>query len=127
MNKRCYQVNSPTFRNHGGRGITVCVRWRNSFENFLTDMGECSEGLTLERQNNNGNYEPDNCVWDTPAAQARNRRNTRMITYNSETMCLKDWADRFDTYPTTLARRLEHSSVRQVFDQPRIYKRRIKL
>lgn len=66
----------PNASNYALRGITVCERWK-VFENFLEDMGECPEGLTLERKNVNGNYEPGNCVWADWTTQARNKRSLK--------------------------------------------------
>ena len=74
MRQRCSNPNATAYASYGGRGITVCDRWQE-FENFLADMGERPEGLSLERVNNNGNYEPGNCVWATRKAQAANRRH----------------------------------------------------
>jgi len=77
MKTRCYNPNNKRFAAYAGRGIAVCDRWRNSFENFLADMGEKPLGLTLERINNEQGYSPDNCKWATYSEQNRNRRSWR--------------------------------------------------
>jgi hypothetical protein len=92
MLSRCRTDSHPSTMQYKGRGITVCDRWL-SFENFLSDMGERPDGKSIERVNNNGNYEPDNCCWATTHDQSRNRQQTHMITYNGKTQCLKDWAN----------------------------------
>ena len=75
MKKRCLNSNSHRFHNYGGRGIGVCDRWL-CFSSFLADMGECTQGMQLDRINNENGYEPNNCRWTTPAENSRNTRRT---------------------------------------------------
>jgi hypothetical protein len=77
MRARCYDPGHKAYRHYGGRGITVCERWLNSFESFLADMGLKPDDLSIERINNDGNYEPGNCKWATLSEQNSNRRAYR--------------------------------------------------
>ncbi len=88
MLRRCYDQNMPKFHLWGGRSITVCDRWRNSFENFLADMGKRpGPKLSLDRIDNDGNYEPGNCRWATWSQQLKNRRKyTRRYTGKRATL-----------------------------------------
>jgi len=90
---RCFNANEKTWPYYGGRGITVCARWLGEagFSNFLADMGERpSSKHSIEREDVNGNYEPDNCVWASKKMQSRNKRNTLRIVLEGKTVSLKD-------------------------------------
>jgi hypothetical protein len=102
---RCENPEDPAYKDYGARGIGVCKRWRDSFENFLADMGFRPRGLSIERIDNNKGYEPGNCKWANPFEQARNRRNNISITHNGKTMVLSEWASHLGLkYHTLYAR-----------------------
>ncbi len=91
MIQRCGNPSCPSWKNYGGRGIEYCERW-DMFENFREDMGlPPFPKATLERKDNEGDYEPGNVVWARRSAQARNTRRNLQITLNGRTLCLKDW------------------------------------
>lgn len=90
--RRCDYKKYPLYKNHGGRGIKVCDEWLHDFAAFLRDMGPCPPGLTLERVDNNGNYEPGNCKWASMAEQNQNRRDTRFVEYQGQTVTLNQLA-----------------------------------
>ena len=77
MRRRVLNSKDIGYKRYGGRGITICERWLESFENFLEDMGERPEGTTIDRIENDGNYEPSNCKWSTPKEQANNRSTSK--------------------------------------------------
>ena len=103
---RCTNPNCEMWPHYGGRGITVCDRWRNSFETFLADMGECPPKLQIDRfPNRDGNYEPGNCRWATTREQRENRDDTRVYTVRGITACLKALCRHFQiSYGCVLAR-----------------------
>lgn len=93
MRNRCLVEKSKDYPDYGGRGITVYDRWRYSFIDFLADMGlKPSPIHSLDRINNDGNYEPGNCRWATDLIQANNKRNNIMLTHNGKTQSISDWA-----------------------------------
>jgi hypothetical protein len=91
---RCAQRGHKNWSDYGGRGIGLCDRWMR-FENFLADMGQPEPGATIERRDNDGNYEPENCYWATRKAQARNTRRSIVITFDGRTQSLAAWAEEF--------------------------------
>lgn len=104
---RCSSPTNKQYPNYGGRGITVCERWL-VFENFLSDMGERPAGLSLDRKNNDGNYEPGNCRWATLVEQNNNTRANRRIVYRGQEMTVAQAirAAELPTSPITIRRRL---------------------
>jgi hypothetical protein len=94
MLRRCNNKRSIKYSDYGGRGIRVCDRWQghHGFENFLVDMGKRPENMTLDRKDNNGNYEPGNCRWATREEQANNTRRNRYIEFRGEYKTLSEWA-----------------------------------
>ena len=94
IKSRCNNSNDSRFKYYGARGIKVCDRWSESFENFMTDMGlRPTNRHTIDRKNVNGNYEPSNCEWATYTVQGRNRRNNTLITFRGDTKCLAEWSE----------------------------------
>lgn len=91
---RCYNEADKSWKWYGGRGISVCQSWRNSFSTFLSDMGRRPKvGMSIDRENGNGNYEPSNCRWTTSTEQARNRSNNRIVEFNGTSMTLVEAAE----------------------------------
>lgn len=101
MMSRCFKQHCPGYEDYGGRGITVCERWKK-FENFLADMGERPAGTSLDRIDNDGNYEPSNCRWATEFQQKRNTRRTVFVVHDGIALCLKDWANKLGIKPMTI-------------------------
>jgi hypothetical protein len=105
MITRCTNPKVNNYADYGGRGITVCERWR-TFENFLADMGVRPQGRTIERLDNEKGYEPGNCAWTTPKDQARNRRDNCLLTHDGRTQTLSAWAEQLGISKEALRARL---------------------
>lgn len=123
MKNRCYRVCGDDYAEYGARGIIVCDRWLKSFENFFVDVGERpTKKHSLDRIDNNGNYEPSNCKWSTKKEQARNRRTNIIIEYNGKKMCLMDWAINLGVNYRILYKRIRRYkwSINDAFNAPKI-------
>lgn len=90
MIQRCSNPKHRDYPNYGARGIRVCDRWLQTPANFITDMGPCPDGMSLDRKDSNGNYEPSNCRWATDNTQAQNKRATRTFRFRGEDVCLAE-------------------------------------
>lgn len=108
MKDRCCNPKSKIYKHYGGRGITVCDEWKDSFESFYewAMSNGYSDELSIDRINNDGNYEPLNCRWVDDKHQCNNRRSNHVITYNGETHTLQEWAEKCGVEHTTLLRRI---------------------
>lgn len=112
MRSRCNSKTHTAYARYGGRGITVCERW-DDFKAFLEDMGERPTGMTIDRINNDGNYEPKNCRWASMDQQNENRHKTdciklgaKIITCGNNSMSITAWAERLGMDRTTISWRL---------------------
>lgn len=107
MIERCENPNSNVYKDYGGRGITVCPAWRNAYAEFLKDMGaRPSAKHSIDRKDNNGNYEPGNCHWGTQVEQGRNRRTNHNLTFRGATKPMSEWAESIGINYSTLRNRI---------------------
>jgi hypothetical protein len=105
--KRISNPNSKYYERYGGRGISMCARWFNSFENFLKDMGPRPDGYCLERIDNDGNYEPGNCKWATRLEQLNNTSINRRFTFQGQDRTFSEWARILGVGRNTIKYRVE--------------------
>ena len=117
MLKRCNDTTSDKYVHYGGRGITVCERWKY-FPNFLEDMGpRPSKRHSIDRIDNNGNYEPSNCRWATQPEQMQNTRVTRKFTINGKTQSISAWSKECGVNDSTIHARLKRGlSIQQALE-----------
>lgn len=107
MLKRCFNPNCHAYKNYGGRGVTVCARWKNDFIAFAHDMGpKPTPKHSIDRINNNGNYEPGNCRWATQKEQCRNYRGNTFLTANGKTQTMIAWSEENSIPVSTIINRL---------------------
>ena len=119
MKKRCFNPNNPKYADYGQRGITVCERWKNSFNAFYQDMGDQPQGCSLDRINNGGDYTPENCRWADAQQQANNRRGNRVVIFRDEAKTLTEWSVIVGVNPSTLANRLTKGwPIEKAFAEP---------
>ena len=107
MIRRCYDENHKSYKNYGGRGISVCERWRESFDAFCCDMGDRpSQSHSIDRIDNDGDYCKSNCKWSTPKGQANNRRSTVRLFAFGEEKPLSDFLGEYEISPSTFFNRV---------------------
>lgn len=121
MINRCYKPSDPAYKRYGGRGISVCDQWRNSYYDFRewANNNGYSDDLTIDRVDNNGNYEPSNCRWADRYTQNNNTSRNRYIEYQGESLTLSQWARRLGMSPETLYKRLQRWPIDQAFNNPK--------
>ena len=119
MMRRCYNPKEPNFANYGANGIRVCAQW-HSVEAFILDNEHLAKpGLSIERINNDGDYEPSNCTWASNMEQTLNRRITKNITFQGKTQCITHWAKELGIKQATLHVRIREGwSIERAFTEP---------
>ena len=138
LKSRCYTKTNPNYKYYGGRGIKVCDEWLSDYMNFYnwSITNDYQNDLSLDRIDNDGNYEPNNCRWTTAKEQANNKRNNRYITIDDETKTLTQWCEQYDINYTTVRTRLDdfhwniidaltkpvHKSIQSGNDNQRLYR-----
>lgn len=119
MKQRCYNPKDRQYDLYGGRGITVCAEWMESFEAFSQHVGEKPFGMSLDRIDNDKGYEPGNVRWATGSEQLANTRRAIHLTYKGETMCLQHWSRRTGMAYMTLHQRVARGwTPEQIFETP---------
>lgn len=117
MIRRCYWKGHEWYHRYGGRGITVCERWLESYDNFVEDMGEVPDGLTLDRIDNNGNYCKENCKWSTWIDQRNNKSNNKFIEYNGKRQTQAQWGRELGIEKKRFQRLMKRMTIEEVIEK----------
>ncbi len=132
IKQRCYNPKDAAYKNYGGRGIKVCDEWldkKNGFINFYNWAmnNGYRDDLTIDRINNDGNYEPNNCRWVTMKIQANNTRHNKIITFKNETHTLTEWSEILNINLQTLSNRIKqkNKTIEECFTKPSTTKKRV--
>lgn len=130
MRERCLNPKHKYFYRYGGRGIEICERWKDidfGFINFLQDMGNPQPKQQLDRIDNNQGYYPDNCRWTDAKSNSRNRSSAKLITYDGQTLCVAEWAEKLNIERKVLQMRLKTKSIEDAFTTPYIPRKGTKI
>ena len=121
MIKRCYDPLNEEYHNYGGRGIKVCDRWLESIDNYIEDMGKPIFSMaSIDRIDNNQGYSKENCHWATKKEQSVNRRTTKFIEFNGETLCMADWSRKLGCEKKVISQRLKAGwTIEQALTMPK--------
>ena len=107
MKQRCNNPETPNYKDYGGRGIKVCSRWLESFENFYEDMGDCPKGMSIDRKDNDGDYCPENCRWATRKEQMNNTRKNRLLNFMGNSLTLSNVSEISGIFSPTIRARID--------------------
>lgn len=120
MLRRCYDPKDSQYERYGGRGIKVCDRWRTSIDAFASDMGpRPSRGHSIDRKDNDGNYEPGNCKWSTTVEQENNRRTNVFVEFDGKRLTINEWERATGISQYAIRHRLKKGwTVRDVLTKP---------
>lgn len=119
IKERCLNPRNKHYFRYGGRGITMCEKWKNSYADFLLDMGrKPSDKHSIERNDNEKGYSPENCKWATQKEQTRNTRQNKILTFNGVSLCVAEWAEKLNVKSATLHMRVHRGwSVDRILTQ----------
>jgi hypothetical protein len=125
IKERCCNPNSKDWDNYGGRGIKICKEWSSSFADFLADMGERPDGMTIDRIDVDGHYNKENCRWASMSTQGNNRRTCVYVDFNGKSQSVADWSREVGLERKTLEYRIRSGwEVERALTTPSLIKRK---